>query len=261
MIARAVEIIAKEWKVSILFVFIILVLGALLSFTSESRVPIIPVLNAVLSFISESRIFISVMFLSIFWIYNGFFLFVGRSLKGEKIHNPYTIVFGGDKKRYDFFILLAFFAAILTIIKGPALLFNMLFSEKYDELLASMGNWRVLFYTIGPLIDSIYRISLFSAVASITYHRNEVLESFLTGLKGIWRFKSILVVLFSYYIARSFLIASPHSAIRISIVLFSSILPAIIILLMSCDYSLDGSYEIPDAESSTNTVTNIPGGI
>jgi len=118
------------------------------------------------------------------------------------------------------------------------ILFHALLSDKLNELLASLGQWVILYNILILMGYTAYKISLYSAIASITYHRHEVLEAFKTGIKGIWKFKVLLIVLLLFEIAVSFLVATSNATILNSMTLVFYIIPAIIMVLMSCSYSL-----------------------
>jgi hypothetical protein len=183
-------------------------------------------------------------------VYNGYFLYIGKILKGEKIDNPYKfILFGKNNNRYDFLILLVFFGSILLILKGPMILLQVLFSQKLNEMLASLDQWILIINIIVLFSYTAYKISLYSAVASITYHRNEVLESFKTGIKGIWRFKLILIVLLLLEIVISFLLVNQNVVINSVITLAFYVIPAIIMFLMSCSFNLAETQAMPTTGS------------
>ena len=76
-----------------------------------------------------------------------------------------------------------------------------------------------------------------------------MLESFKTGIKGIWNFKLIVIALLLFQIAISFLIAVPNVAIHDVVTLVFYIIPAIIMFFMSCSYSLS---EIPAKSETEN---------
>jgi hypothetical protein len=221
MVAKALKLLSAEWKPSLYFIIVIIALGCLSLF------------------VLKAAIFRIILFCIGLDVYNGYFIYIGKSLKGEKIDNPYKfILFGKDSNRYDFIILLVFFGSILLIFKGPMILFQVLFAEKLKELLLSFGQGIIIFNIIVLIGYTAYKISLYSAVSSITYHRNEVLESFKTGIKGIWRFKLLLFILFLFEIAISFLLVMQNTAINNAITLAFYVIPAIIMLLMSCSYYL-----------------------
>ena len=221
MVSKALKLIEAEWKPSLLFVFTILILG----FLSIS--------------VLKATIFKIILFCIGLDIYNGYFLYLGKALRGEKIEKPYKfILFGKDKNRYDFFILLVFFGAILLILKGPMILFQVLFAQKLNELLSSMGHWVILLNILILVGYTAYKISLYSAVSSLTYHKKEVLESFNTGIIGIWKFKGIMIVLMLFEISLSFLAVTKNATILNGVTILFYIVPAAIMLLMSCSYTL-----------------------
>lgn len=237
MIRRAVKLIRAEWKLSLFFVFIILLLGSLSTFVLKG------------TFFEETS-FKMILFGIGLNVYNGYFIYLGKVLKGEEIGMPYKfILFEKDKNRYDFAILLALFGAIMMIFQGPMILFQVLLSQKLNEMLASLGQWAILFNIVILLGSTAYRISLYSAVASITYHQNEVLEAFKDGIKGMWRFKVILIVLLIFSIALSFLDKTRNITIFNVVTLVSYIIPAIVMFLMSCSYSLADVSIAPIKES------------
>ena len=239
MLTRAIKLISAEWKISSFFAFIILVLGCLSIF------------------VLKAAIFKIILFCIGLDVYNGYFLYLGKALKGEKIERPYNfILFGKDKNRYDFFILLVFFGSILLILKGPMILFQVLFSQKLIDLLTSLGQWAVLFNIIILVVYSAYKISLYSAVSSITYHRNEVLESFKIGIKGIWKFKLLLVALILIEISLSFFVAVPNAVSHNVVTLVFYIIPALLMFLMSCSYSLADISTIPINHNKEISVPN-----
>ncbi|MDM8555893.1 hypothetical protein QUF75_14265 [Desulfococcaceae bacterium HSG7] len=137
----------------------------------------------------------------------------------------------------------------MMIFKGPMILFQVLLSQKLNELLASLGQWTILFNIVILLGSTAYKISLYSAVASITYHHNEVLEAFKDGIKGIWRFKVILIVLLLFSIALSFLVSTRNITILNAVALLFYIIPAVVMFLMSCSYSLSDVSIAPIKES------------
>jgi len=230
MFTRAVKLIGSEWKLSLFFVFIILLLGSLSLF------------------FLKGTIFKIILFCIGLDVYNGYFLAIGKILKGEALENPYKfILFGKDKNRYDFVILLVLFCAILLLLKGPMVLFQVLLSEKLNQLLASVGQWVIVYNMLMLLGYTAYKVSLFSAIASITYHRIEVLEAFKAGIKGIWTFKVILIVLLLFEIVVSFLVATSNVAILNGVTLIFYIIPAMLMFLMSCSYSLADAAIVPEA--------------
>lgn len=231
MVTRAVKLFCAEWKLSLFFTFIILVLGCLSLF------------------VLKATIFKIILFCIGLDVYNGYFLYLGKVLKGEKNESPYKfILFGKDKNRYDFIILLVFFSAILLIFKGPMILFQVLLSQKLNELLASLGQWVILYNILILIGYTAYKISLYSAISSITYHRHEVLEAFKTGIKGIWKFKVILIVLLLFEIVLSFLVATSNATILNGVTIVFYIIPAIVMFLMSCSYSLADVSIVPIKE-------------
>ncbi len=221
MVSKTVKLFGAEWKPSLFFIFIILTLGCLSLF------------------VLKAAIFRIILFCIGLDVYNGYFTYIGKVLKGKTIDNPYKfILFGKDKNRYDFFILLAFFGAIMIIFKGPMILFQVIFAEKLKELIASLGQGVIIFNIMILIGYTAYKISLYSAFSSIIYHRNEVLESFKNGIKGIWRFKLLLIVLLLFETAISFLLVLQNVTINNAVTLAFYLVPAIIMLLMSCRYNL-----------------------
>lgn len=222
MISIASKLIRAEWKPSLFFVSLILSLSCLSVFVFTSKLIVI-----VLFFIGLD-------------IYNGYFIYMGKALKGEKLKNPYAfILVGKDKNRYDFIILLVFFASILLLLKGPMILFQALFAQKLHEFLISIGGWYILYQSFILFCYSAYFVALYSAISSMTYHKYEVLESFKVGIKGVWKFKFILLILFVSQIGNVVIIyATKNGTIHALLRLYFNILPAVVMFLMSCSYSL-----------------------
>lgn len=254
MVARAAKLIGDEWKISLFFVVIILVLGSLSIYALQGTI---------------FRIFILFFGLC---VYNAYFFYLGKALKGEETPSPYKfILFGKDKARYDFFVLLAFFSAILLILYGPFVLFQALLMNKLDSLKISMNISLKIFFkiemTIWPLkilYDMailigliVYKISLYSAVSSLTYQRHQVLEAFKNGIRGIWRFKGLLAVFAIFEITVSTLLAMTQGAIQNGVALISYVIPAVIMLLMSCSYSLAAS-PMPEEGVPADAIQPIP---
>ncbi len=246
MVSKAVHLIRNEWKLNLFFVLIITLLGCLPIFVFKGM----------------GLLFGIILLYIGFDIYNGYFQVIGKILNGEKIDNPYkSIFFGKDKNRYDFFILIVFFSAIMSIFYGPVILFKVLFSQKLNGLLASLGQWVILYNLLIVICYTAYKVSFFSAIASLTYHKHEVLEAFKTGVKGIWRFKVILLVLLILEIALPYLVETSNIVIINIMALILYIVPAIIIFLMSCSYSLSDISDPPIKESvkideDNNSVSN-----
>jgi len=190
-------------------------------------------------FVLKAAIFKVLLFCAGLDAYNGYFLYIGKKLKGERVDNPYKyIFFGRDHNRYDFVILLVFFGAILLIFKGPMILFQVLFAQKLNEMLSSLGQWAIIF-NIFILIGYVaYKISLYSAISNLTYHGNEVLESFKNGVKGIWKFKMILVALLLIEVAASLLAVGQNIVINNTLALSYNVIPAMLMIFMSCSYSI-----------------------
>lgn len=244
MDTRAAHLMVNEWKPFFFFVSVISVLGLL---------SIYLVKNALLK---------GVLFCFGICVYNAYFLYLGKALKGEKITNPFKfILFGKDKARYDFFVLLAFFSAILLILCGPFLLFQTLFMEKLYSLKISSEIVNFIFraeisirplivlYNIAILIGfSIYKISLYAAVSSLTYHRHEVLKAFKDGVNGLLEFSYLVVALAAFEILALFFIWVTKGAIQNGVTFISYLIPAVIMFLMSCSYRLPDLPLAPQAE-------------
>ncbi len=221
MITKALKLIGEEWKLSLFFLFIILALGSISLFVLKTAI---------------FRIIIFCIGLS---AYNGYLLYIGKRLKGEIVESPYKfILYDKGNERYDFFILLVFFGAIMLIFKGPMILFQTLFADKLKEFLTSFGQGIIIINIVVLFAYTAYKISLFAAVSSITYFRNEVLDSFITGIKGIWRFKLLLLALFVLEIAILFLRLDQNLILNNLVTITFYVVPAIIMLFMSCSYYL-----------------------
>jgi hypothetical protein len=109
MLARAAELLSQEWRSSLLFVAVILILGSLALFWVQGV------------------LFKGLLFFYGIFVYNSFFLYIGMALRCEKVAAPIKfILFGKDKARYDFYILLFFYVAIFLILAGPYILFQSL---------------------------------------------------------------------------------------------------------------------------------------
>jgi hypothetical protein len=244
MDARAAQLLVNEWKPTFFFVAVISVLGLL---------SIYFVNNALLK---------GALYCFGICVYNAYFLYLGKALKGEKITNPLKfILVGKDKARYDFFVLLAFFSAILLILWGPFLLFQTLFMEKLYSLEISSEIVNFIFraeisirplivlYNIAILIAiSIYKISLYAAISSLTYNRHEVLKAFKDGFNGLLKFTYLVGALAAFEIAALFSLWATKGAIQNGVTFISYLIPAAIMFLMSCSYSLPELPSAPQAE-------------
>jgi len=80
MFTRAVRLIGAEWQVSLFFVFIILLLGSLSTF------------------VLKGIVFKIILFCIGLDVYNGYFLAIGKTLKGKKLENPYKFILFGKAK-------------------------------------------------------------------------------------------------------------------------------------------------------------------
>jgi hypothetical protein len=96
MVSRAARMIVEEWIVCLFFAIVILILGSTATYTGQGLF-----IKIVLYFMGVN-------------VCCAFLLWLGKALKGEKTPNPYKfILFGKDKTRYDFFVLLALFGTVL----------------------------------------------------------------------------------------------------------------------------------------------------
>ncbi|WDP90681.1 MAG: hypothetical protein HUN04_13650 [Desulfobacter sp.] len=169
---------------------------------------------------------------------------MGKILKGQKVENPYKdIFFGKDKNRSDFLILIVFFGAILMIFKGPMIIVNVLFAEKFNEFIASSGSVMIIFSIISVFAFSLYKISIYAAIASLKYFNNEVIDSFKTGIKGIWNFKVFVVLLFLFEFAAAVIIQVQTPILVIIVNLSYYIIPAVLMTFMISKYWLDENIE------------------
>jgi len=197
------------------------------------------------------------------------------ALRGEKIAAPIKfILFGKDKARYDFYILLFFYVAIFLILAGPYILFQSLLYEKLSGVEISIDILNFLFstrLTIRPLLAimtiaviigvCMVKVSLYSAVSSLTYKKHEVLEAFKDGMRGIVRFKAILGALIAYENGGSILLWVTKGAAQDALTLISYLMPALVMLLMSCSYSLADNPRPPASDVKDAVSPALGGGL
>lgn len=234
MISIASKLIRAEWKPTLFFAALILSLSCVSVFAIASRLG-----NAVLFCIGM-------------FIYYGYFVYIGKALKGEKLKNPYIFILNGkDKNLIDFIILLVLFSSILLLLKGPMILFKALFAQKLNELFDAMGYWYLLYQLVISFFYCAYFVALYSAISSMTYHKHEVFKSFKDGIKGVWRFRFILfIVCISYigYIAVSF--TTKDVAIHATFSFYFNLMPAAVMFMISCSYSLADTKIIQQSDTT-----------
>jgi hypothetical protein len=228
MFLKGFEVIQSEWKFTGFFIFLILILGC------------IPI------FIYNAMLLNILLYAFGIDLYNGYFTIIGKKLRGEPIENPYkSIVFAKDKNGSDFFILIVFFGAILLIFKGPMILLNTLFAEKANEIISSSGPLLITFSLLAIIANSAYKISIYAAASSLKYFNNDVLDSFKTGIKGIWNFKLFVLIIFLYELVASFILESGNQNIAIFIRLSYFIIPSFLMIFMISKYNIENFKEEP----------------
>ncbi len=187
MIKKTFHFIAGEWKLCFWFIVLILLIAGLGHF-----------------YVKHSLLRVILFCLGLD-LYSKFLFTAGRIMKNGTIENPYSyIIFTKERNGYNFIILLALFAAVLAIFQGPVMLFTVVFSGKIKEFLAALGQWVIVINILVIIFMNTYKIALFAAISNITYHGSEVLDAFLAGLKGIWHFKIIFILLTAFQIAFRF---------------------------------------------------------
>ena len=234
MVDKALELISAEWKLCLFFILIILLLGILSLFYLEGIV------------------FKIILFCIGLDAYIGFFIALGKILKGERVENPYKYVFfGKDKNRYDFIILFAFFSAIILIFKGPMILFQTLLANTFKDVLLAIGQWMILINIFVLMCFTAYKIVIYSAFANLTYHRNEVMDAFKAGIKGIWHFKVILLLFILFDILASIYVPLLSDTIKNAYTLVNFLVPGLIMLLMISYYN-----SVDSAENEAEHIVN-----
>ncbi len=87
------------------------------------------------------------------------------------------------------------------------------------------------------------------------YYREDILKSFLNGIKGVWKFKILFAVLLLIEMITSFFIEDSVPIVQNSHFIISSIIPAIFIFLMCCKYSITDSKSIHEYDDVNDDKT------
>lgn len=167
----------------------------------------------------------------------GYVIHMGCQIRGENDATTTAILFSGEAKyKSDFLLLLLFFGAIIILFKAPFYLFSYIAGNKVSSFLSSASLNYYSFILLSILFGCIYKTVLYSSFASLGYHKNEVIEAFKTGLKGLYKFKLLLLIIFVIEVAFGFLPLINNELLVNIVSRLQYIWPPFVVIFMLCAY-------------------------